>query len=83
MEFSTNLEDRPAEETRQSERLLAKPEVLRLTGVSYPTIWSWMREGKFPRSRKMGTHVRWLESEVQGWIAGLPIQPLKGDGVAA
>jgi hypothetical protein len=32
-------------------RLLSKPEVLSITGASFPTIWIWMRDGKFPRSR--------------------------------
>ncbi|MEE1916518.1 AlpA family phage regulatory protein [Pseudomonas asiatica] len=27
-----------------------------------------MREGRFPRPRKIGNRSRWLESEVDDWI---------------
>jgi predicted DNA-binding transcriptional regulator AlpA len=62
-----------------AERLLQKREVLAITGLSYPTIWGWMRLGKFPRSRIVGGKSMWLASEVQAWVAGLPVRPLKGD----
>jgi hypothetical protein len=29
-------------------RLLSKAKILAITGVTFPTIWSWMRQGKFP-----------------------------------
>jgi prophage regulatory protein len=65
-------------------RLLSKPEVLDRVGVSYPCIWSWMRQGKFPRSRDLGGHrIAWLESEVNEWISNLPVRRLKGDAEAA
>ncbi|MBR0804119.1 AlpA family phage regulatory protein [Bradyrhizobium japonicum] len=34
-------------------RFLNRAEVLEKTGVSYQTIWAWMRDGKFPRSREL------------------------------
>jgi prophage regulatory protein len=60
-------------------RLILKPEVLDRTGVTYPTIWQWMREGKFPRSRELGGKSAWVESEVTSWILSRPIRRLKGD----
>jgi hypothetical protein len=33
------------------ERSLSKAEVITITGRSLPTIWDWMRHGKFPRAR--------------------------------
>ena len=61
-------------------RLLSKREVLARVGVSYPTLWLWMRQGKFPRSRALGGNKSvWIESEVERWIAGLPVRRLKGD----
>jgi prophage regulatory protein len=60
-------------------RLLSKPEVIDRTGVTFPTIWKWMREGKFPRARELGGKSCWLESEVNDWIAKLPVRKLKGD----
>jgi predicted DNA-binding transcriptional regulator AlpA len=63
-------------------RLLDKHDVLAITGLSYPTIWAWMRDGKFPRSRVVGGkngRTVWLASEVDAWLAALPLRPLKGD----
>ena len=60
-------------------RLLSKREVLDITGVSYPTIWQMMCRGEFPRSRIVGAQSRWLSTEVDAWLAGLPIRRLKGD----
>jgi prophage regulatory protein len=60
-------------------RLLSKVEVLDRVGVTYPTLWSWMRAGRFPRSRQLGSKACWLESEVESWITSLPIRRLKGD----
>lgn len=60
-------------------RLITKPELLDRIGVTYPTIWQWMRAGKFPRSRELGGKAAWIESEVDEWIAALPVRRLKGD----
>jgi predicted DNA-binding transcriptional regulator AlpA len=60
-------------------RLLDKAEILAITGVTYPTIWAWMRAGKFPRARIAGGKSMWLSSEIDAWLAGLQVRPLKGD----
>jgi prophage regulatory protein len=60
-------------------RFIGKTEVLNRVGASYPTIWQWMREGKFPRSRELGGRSAWIESEIETWIKGRPIRRLKGD----
>jgi predicted DNA-binding transcriptional regulator AlpA len=61
-------------------RLLTKPEVLLVAGgVSYPTLWSWMRAGTFPRARVVGGKSMWRSDEVQAWLDALPVRPLKGD----
>jgi predicted DNA-binding transcriptional regulator AlpA len=60
-------------------RLIFKPEVLDRVGVTYPTIWTWMRDGKFPRSRVVGGKIAWIESEIDDWIGSLPVRRLKGD----
>jgi predicted DNA-binding transcriptional regulator AlpA len=65
-----------------AERLLTKREVLDIVGLSFPTVWAWMRAGKFPRSRVVGGKSMWLASEVSAWLAGLPLRSLKGDEVA-
>ena len=63
-----------------SPRLLDKHEVCAIANVTYPTLWAWMRAGKFPRGRICGGKSMWLSSEVIEWMAKLPIRPLKGDG---
>jgi predicted DNA-binding transcriptional regulator AlpA len=63
-------------------RLLDRHEVCALAGCTYPTIWKMMREGRFPRSRACGGKAVWLSSEIEAWLAALPVRPLKGDGRA-
>ena len=60
-------------------RLLSKREVLERVGLTYPTLWAWMRKGKFPRSREVGGKIAWLEGDIDAWIANLPVKRLKGD----
>jgi predicted DNA-binding transcriptional regulator AlpA len=61
------------------ERLLGKYEVMTITGRSYPTIWQWMRDDKFPRSLIVGGRSMWRSTAVEAWLAGLRVRPLKGD----
>jgi len=60
-------------------RLLSKREVLAIANVSYPTLWSWMRQGTFPRSRVVGGKSMWLSTDIEAWLATLPVRKLKGD----
>jgi prophage regulatory protein len=60
-------------------RLLDKHEVCAIAGATYPTIWQWMRDGKFPRSRVVGGKSMWLSSEIEQWMLELPTRKLKGD----
>ena len=60
-------------------RLLSKAEVLAIANVTYPTLWAWMRAGRFPRSRIAGGRSMWRSDEIDAWLAGLPIRRLKGD----
>jgi predicted DNA-binding transcriptional regulator AlpA len=60
-------------------RLLDKHEVCAIAGVSFPTIWTWMRGDNFPRSRVVGGKSVWLSSEIDAWLAQLPVRRLKGD----
>jgi len=64
-------------------RLLGKPEILQITGVTFPTIWAWMRKNQFPRcyviGRSSSSKSVWRSDEVDQWLAGLSLRPLKGD----
>lgn len=46
----------------------ALPEVMAQTALSRPTIYKWIREGRFPAPVKCGSASRWLRSEVQKYI---------------
>lgn len=53
----------------QSVRLLPRPEVERLTGISRSLIYELVRAGSFPIPvRLTPNRVGWLEHEVQEWI---------------
>jgi predicted DNA-binding transcriptional regulator AlpA len=70
---------RTLRETDVGPRLLAKPEVIALTGTSYPTLWAWMRAGTFPRALIVGGRSMWRSEDIDAWIANLKVRPLKGD----
>jgi predicted DNA-binding transcriptional regulator AlpA len=74
----------PPENIRPPSGLLTKKQVLeRAGGVSFPTLWKWMRAGKFPRARTAGNLKSvWLESEVEAWMSALPLSRLKDDSEA-
>jgi prophage regulatory protein len=74
-----DVEEAAATAAAKPARFISKQEVLARVSVSYPTIWQWMRDGKFPRSRELGGRVVWLESEVEEWMANVPLRRLKGD----
>jgi predicted DNA-binding transcriptional regulator AlpA len=59
--------------------LLDKREVLAVVGVTYPTLWAWMRDGTFPRSRVVGLKSKWLAADIADWLVQLPPRKLKGD----
>lgn len=60
-------------------RLLDKATVMAIANASYPTLWQWMRNGTFPRGRMVGGRSMWMSTEIDDWLAGLPLRPLKGD----
>jgi predicted DNA-binding transcriptional regulator AlpA len=61
-------------------RYLNKHQTLeRIGGWTYPTLWSWMRAGKFPRAFMIGGRLFWLESEINDWMNAQSRAALKGD----
>jgi predicted DNA-binding transcriptional regulator AlpA len=64
---------------RGAPRLLSKNQVCAIAGTTFPTIWIWMRAGTFPRSRVVGGRSMWLSTEIDKWMAALPVRVLKGD----
>jgi predicted DNA-binding transcriptional regulator AlpA len=60
-------------------RLIFKRELLERVGLSFPTIWKMMQQGRFPRARVIGGKSVWIESEVDDFLAALPLRQYKGD----
>ena len=62
-----------------TDRLVTRAEVERRVGLGRSALYRAMREGRFPEPLRVGPKsVRWLLSEVEQWIAGLPRS--HGDG---
>lgn len=68
--------------TLQKLKFLSRAQVLDLVPVTYPTLWHWMRAGKFPLARAMagGSRSVWLEHEVLAWLAAQPVREFKAPG---
>jgi prophage regulatory protein len=57
-----------------ADRLLNLREVCRTVCLGRSAIYAAMKAGTFPKSRKASAaKVAWLESEIQAWIAALPV----------
>jgi prophage regulatory protein len=51
-------------------RILRRPEVVHLTGLSTSTLYAMMARGEFPRPVRLGRRaVGWSDAVVQGWLA--------------
>lgn len=46
----------------------AKPERVGLLPVTEKTIWTWVKQGKFPQPIRMNNVTVWRMSEVHAWI---------------
>jgi predicted DNA-binding transcriptional regulator AlpA len=64
-------------------QLLSRQEVMALTGLSYPTIWAWTQDGRFPRALKVGGKNAWRATEIDVWVNGLERRALKPIGGGA
>ncbi|MCW5686553.1 MAG: AlpA family phage regulatory protein [Pseudolabrys sp.] len=67
----------PAQTSLQDDRLLSRKEICAFLGVSYTTVWSWMRAGKFPRSIDLNGIPKWRESDVRRAVDACPERRLK------
>jgi prophage regulatory protein len=52
---------------------LKRPDVVKLVGLCYTTIYNMEKAGKFPARRRLSPgRVAWLRSEVEEWLRALP-----------
>jgi prophage regulatory protein len=57
---------------------LSKQQVLAKIPVTGPTLWAWVRAGKFPRPREISANkIGWVESEVDAWMQSRPLRNYK------
>ena len=59
---------------------LSKAQVLRKIPITAPTLWSWVRAGKFPRPRAISPNKTvWVAAEVEQWMQSRPVKLYKSD----
>ena len=59
-----------AVEVKTAQRIIRKPELLNILGLSDPTVYRMEKAGRFPKRLRLGGNsCGWLQSEVDGWIS--------------
>ena len=54
-------------------RLIGVGAVLTMLGISRSALYTMMRNGAFPKPRRLGSKtIRWPVEEVEQWLRGLP-----------
>jgi prophage regulatory protein len=56
---------------------LSKAQVLKKIPVTAPTLWAWVRQGKFPRPRAIFNKTVWVAAEVDAWMQARPHREYK------
>jgi predicted DNA-binding transcriptional regulator AlpA len=60
-------------------RVISKNALLKRVPLSFPTIWKMMQQNRFPRARVIAGKSVWIESEINDFLATLPLRRYKGD----
>ncbi len=55
--------------TAAPDKLLSVAEIRQRFGLSKSTTYLYVRDNRFPAPVKIGSSSRWLESEVNAWLA--------------
>ena len=57
---------------------LSKAQILKKIPITGPTLWAWVRAGKFPRPRAISDNKTvWVEAEVDAWMQARPLRTYK------
>lgn len=62
------------ENEHRPQRLLKLSEVMARVGLAKATIYTRIQSGGFPKSVSLGSSSRWVETEIDAWIADLVIE---------
>jgi hypothetical protein len=57
--------------------LIDKREVLAIIGCTYPVVWEWQRDGRFPLGHTVVGKTMWHALAIADWLDGLPVRPVK------
>jgi prophage regulatory protein len=67
--------DEPEQKAKDELVFLSKAQVLAKIPVTGPTLWNWIRAGKFPKPRDISPNKTvWLATEVDEWIKSRPLR---------
>jgi prophage regulatory protein len=71
----------PANDVAETEPefvFLSKKQVLAKIPVTGTTLWTWVRQGKFPKPRSISPNKTvWLAHEVDAWMQARPLRNYK------
>lgn len=66
------MHDQNTNQTTVPLRLIPITEVMHRVSLSRSTIYDYMKQGRFPQARRIGTRrSAWVDAEVDQWIASL------------
>jgi predicted DNA-binding transcriptional regulator AlpA len=63
------MEQTTRDEAIETLVFLSKQQVLKKIPITAPTLWSWVRAGKFPRPRAIFNKTVWVAAEVEKALA--------------
>jgi predicted DNA-binding transcriptional regulator AlpA len=63
-------------------RVIYKPELLDIVGLSFVTIWELVRQNRFPAPRVIANRTCWLRGDLAQWLQALPKRHYKRINVA-
>ena len=72
-----NQENNDATAEQPTLVFLSKQQVLKKIPITAPTLWAWVRAGKFPRPRAIFNKTVWVAAEVDAWMQARPHREYK------
>ncbi len=53
----------------EDQQILRRDEVLQLIGIARPTLYEWLRDGRFPQPIRLGARsIGWRRSDIRAWL---------------
>lgn len=61
----------------EADRLIGRKELCRFLGVSYTTVWGWIRSERFVPAIDINGIPKWRLSDVRAWVDARPRRAVK------